>query len=87
MRGLYEFPNSKMPDKTDSCEWFKVQALAFRGDGDDEELTKIVMKTQQACLHLPVIRVATKEALVDGTTVKPGQFVICDIVCCISQSP
>jgi len=78
-------------DRSRTCDWLKVQELAFSDDVESvKELEKLVLKTQRASVRLPVIAKAVERCAVKEVkygeentlfTAEKGQTVICDIVC------
>lgn len=79
-------PGSPSPD------WFELQRLALKADGDDDggvlvadAVKKIVLKAQKASIKLPFIRRVVKDGLTITINNKKeklsaGDAIICDIV-------
>ncbi|KAM5363819.1 hypothetical protein ACJZ2D_011795 [Fusarium nematophilum] len=86
LRELYDTapkPGSKAKQTT--CDWLRIQQVAFSDSKEAEDLVKnLVLKAQKASVRLPIVRKAVADFTIwdeEGKplTIKEGQTVVCDI--------
>lgn len=81
MRELYATAESRPGDMFLQPQWCTVQDLALSCSDDDAiTLQKIITKTSQRAMRLPIVREATQDFVDGPLAVKKGQTVILNIV-------